>query len=390
MTLVLLSTIALAGAPETSTWNGGGSAGEAEAPAQPIINGDPATEEDYPMAGGLIFDGTLNIPGLGTYDARMFLCSSTLIAPDTVLAAAHCFDENALTYGFGSVENETFYWSRQADLTAHDGSTIAPLPEDAIAAVEYHFHENFDLFALGTGITINDDIGLIFLEEPVTDVPFAYVPQSAEEDEQLVEGVEVTIVGWGQQEATEFWEVPPPGSFAEKMMGVSPVGEVGTHEFHIGPAESDARNCHGDSGGPAFQYIDTPHAEAMRIVGVTSHSYDTSDCWETGGVDTRVGAYVDWIDAVMRDGCDRGVRSWCEQEGLPDIELATEPGDTDTDTDTDSDTGPVADTDPPAGDTGETGIELSEEPKGGCSTPALPLSALGWLAGAGLLARRRR
>ena len=134
----------------------------------------------------------------------------------------------------------------------------------------------------------------------------------------------------------------------------------------------------------------------MRIVGVTSHAYDTTDCWETGGVDTRVAAYLDWIDEEMRDACESGVREWCEQEGIPDIALAEEPSDTDTtDTDpTDTDPGTTdtdTDTDPAGSDTGgESGVDTAgEEPKGGCATPAIPLTAVWWLAGAALLARRR-
>ena len=41
-----------------------------------------------------------------------------------------------------------------------------------------------------------------------------------------------------------------------------------------------------------------------------------TDCNETGGVDTRVQYYRDWIASKMEDGCTRGVRVWCDETGI--------------------------------------------------------------------------
>ena len=41
-----------------------------------------------------------------------------------------------------------------------------------------------------------------------------------------------------------------------------------------------------------------------------------TDCRETGGVDTRVSAYWDWIDNEMRKRCEAGTRAWCDEEGI--------------------------------------------------------------------------
>ena len=93
-----------------------------------IINGEDATADDFPMAGGMLMDATLNFGGAGGYDMRMFVCSSTLIAPDVVLLAAHCIDPAAMTYGMGDMENVDIRWSRQSDLSDHDGSAIVDCP----------------------------------------------------------------------------------------------------------------------------------------------------------------------------------------------------------------------------------------------------------------------
>ncbi len=342
---------------------------EGQLDSQEIINGEEATADDYPMTGGVIFDGTIDMGSWGSAEMRAFMCSSTLIAPDTVLLAAHCIDDVALTYGLGEVTDKTYYWTRQADLSDHDGSSIADLPADAVASVGFVAHEDFDLYSMSVGIADNADIALIFLEEAVTDVPFAYLPQNTDEDDQLVEDAEVTVVGWGQQTATSGWTAPPAGTYLYKMMGESYVGELGEAEFQVGVEEDDVRKCHGDSGGPSFQLVDTDLVEDMRLVGVTSHAYDSTDCNSKGGVDTRVSAYLDWIDAQMVSACEDGTRVWCEQEGIPVVDAGA-------DEDENSDLGILE---------GDDGAKAC-----GCAAPSVPASAWLLLGSLGLLVRRRR
>jgi uncharacterized protein (TIGR03382 family) len=54
----------------------------------------------------------------------------------------------------------------------------------------------------------------------------------------------------------------------------------------------------------------------MRLIGVTSRSADFTLCAEKGGYDTRVDAYLDWIDDEMRAACEDGTRVWCEEPGI--------------------------------------------------------------------------
>ncbi|MEL6344939.1 MAG: trypsin-like serine protease [Myxococcota bacterium] len=281
-----------------------------------IINGADATEDDYPMTGGILITGVINLLG-STGPIDSFVCSSTLIAPDVVLTAAHCIDDTALTFGLGSVEDKVLYWSRQADLTDWDGSTQGPdLPEDAIEVIEAVMHPSFSLDTLQLGLAVNDDIGLLFLSEPVTDVPHAYLP-TAEEAAQIEEGIDVDVVGWGLQEpGGGFFEPNAPGSFAVKQMGTSFISEVADAEFKVGEVVTDVRKCNGDSGGPTFMVVDTDSSEKVRLIGVTSHSYDESQCEQTGGVDTRVDYFLDWINDEMVKGCESGVRVSCDVEGI--------------------------------------------------------------------------
>ena len=333
----------------------------------PIINGEDAALEDYPMTGATIFDGVIDYGSMGTLDATMMLCSSTLVAPDVVLLAAHCLDETVLTYGVGSIEEMDMYWTRQADLSKYDGSRRRDLPDDAVHTTNWVVNGDFDIYGMGTGLGESQDIALLFLDEAQEDLPLAYLP-TEEEGAQLEEGMDVEVVGWGQQEATSQWEAPPEGTYLYKQMGLSMIAKLGDAEFKVGEEESDVRKCHGDSGGPSFAEVGTDSSETMRVVGVTSHSYDESDCDKTGGVDTRVDFHLDWIDAQLRAACADGTRVWCE-EGMEGILSAPDSG-----------SEAVAEVDDITGE---------KRRAGACST-AGGLVGPWWLLGLVALGRRRR
>lgn len=283
-----------------------------------IINGEAATTDDYPMTGATIMDAHLDMGQWGEGDVRMLVCSSTLIAPDVVMLAAHCVDEVSFTYGVGEISDMEIRWTREADLSDFDGQGRPSYPDDAVQAWDWVEHSDFDMYSFDTGIAENADIALLFLDTALTEVPYAYLP-TEEEAPQVVEGLEVEIVGWGQQSYTRPNESPPEGSYGIKQMGVSVIGELGVAEFQVGPEESDVRKCHGDSGGPTFARVQTDSPEVMRVIGVTSHSYDESDCRNKGGVDTRVDAYLQWIDSEMRSRCADGSRAWCDEPGIPSL-----------------------------------------------------------------------
>ena len=131
----------------------------------------------------------------------------------------------------------------------------------------------------------------------------------------------------------------------------------------------------------------------VRLIGVTSHAYDWTDCTETGGVDTRIDYYLDWIDDEMRARCESGERVWCEEEGIlgPDYVGSGESGD-------DPDFPSGSDDDDIGGSEGdEEGYSFltslgDDGDEGGCSCSAAPRrDALLWLSAlVGLIGARRR
>ncbi len=274
-----------------------------------IINGDAAEENHYPEAGGLLAGTVLEIQG-SSFDLKMLMCSATLIAPDVVMTAAHCVDlsyyEEMSGMQFDDVE---LVFSRHADLSEYSGMPGVKWPTDAAFAWDVAEHPGFSMAEIGIGLSENDDIALLFLEEPLLNVEPAVLPTRSE-SAGVTEGATVDIVGWGQQTSDQR---PPAGTVSVKMEGQSTIGAVADYEFQVGPDSSDVRKCHGDSGGPTFMAV---NGGGYRVIGVTSHAYDMTDCRETGGVDTRVDHYLDWIDSEMRSRCEDGTRSWCGTDGI--------------------------------------------------------------------------
>lgn len=274
-----------------------------------IINGvESTTVDDYPSAGGMLAGTEISFGG-NQFDIKMLMCSSTLIAPDVVLVAAHCIDFSYYEQMAGiAFDDAEIGFSRQADLSGWSGMPGTTWPEDTVFAWEALPHPGFSMQGMGIGLTENDDIALLFLEEAILDVEPALLP-TAVEAQLIEEGTEVEIVGWGQQTSDQS---PPAGTVGYKMHGYSHIAETADYEFKVGEVESDVRKCHGDSGGPT--YLDV--GDGMRVIGVTSHAYDFTDCRETGGVDTRVDHYLGWIDDEMRARCEDGTRVWCETDGI--------------------------------------------------------------------------
>ncbi len=272
-----------------------------------IINGEPISTDEYPSAAQLIVQGSADT------QYTMPICTATLVAPDVALSAGHCVDPMLI-----GLNDMVFCVTFLEDQTWMGSQTNPPLPDDAVCSSGYVQHPDFDVMSMPPdGLSNYNDVSLVFLEEPIFDRPFAYMPDEAEA-EQLVEQMEVDIVGYGMQDPYD------TSVINERYWAHTFINELAEFEMQVGSDASTGRKCHGDSGGPTYVDVDTELVESRRVIGITSRAYAAMEDCNMGGVDMRVDAFLDWIEEAMIQACDDGLRTECDEPGilrppLPDV-----------------------------------------------------------------------
>jgi secreted trypsin-like serine protease len=213
-------------------------------------------------------------------------CTGTLIAPDAVLLAAHCFTETESVVRHVSLETDlVFLETADVDtMNAFLAASFTVRAEHALASYDGGSHDN--------------DIALLFLDEPILDRALAILPTD-DEDAQLATGTPVGMVGYGYDENDVL---------GAKRCGANELSDASSIKLFTA---GDPQGCNGDSGGPLFADVDTAHARADRIVGVAS--YTAPDCSDFTGY-TRVAAYRDSFVAPLLEDCS--ARAWCDVPGV--------------------------------------------------------------------------
>lgn len=201
-------------------------------PPAPIVGGQPVESGEWPAVVGVNTGG--------------HFCTGTLVAPNLVLTAAHCFDPEP-TQPVQVIFGDNFFTS------------------PAVLSDDWGRHPNYCL-----PTECDDDLydlAWIRLTNPASAEPIVPITDPAEFDAHMHIGSPLTLVGFGRDDAGVH------GLKREVQVSLNGFSESG-REFLAGGDGKDT--CSGDSGGPALIQLDSGE---WRLAGVTSRG---GECGQGG------------------------------------------------------------------------------------------------------------
>ncbi|XP_035663952.1 low-density lipoprotein receptor-related protein 2-like isoform X2 [Branchiostoma floridae] len=247
-----------------------------------IVGGDPAERGAWPW----------QVQLKRIYSSRPF-CGGTLVAPDWVVTAAHCLDDDTPEL-----------WQSLQVLIGKHAITHYPWDNDTAQAVtsgvrKVYLHEGYN------STTHDNDIALVKLETYVNVtsniVNYACLPDNAT---RLNENSYCFTSGWGRLASGG----DRPYILQDLKIAVisndvcnkpfSYDGSVTDNMLCAGYWEGGGDSCQGDSGGPVICAGDDGRWD---LVGITSWGYGCARPYKPG-IYTRVSRYLDWIRHRMDQG----------------------------------------------------------------------------------------
>jgi secreted trypsin-like serine protease len=224
------------------------------APAYGIIAGVATRNGEFGATGAFLDVGLHRVA-----------CTGTLISSTLVLTAAHCTRNRAgqLKFALGSdpLENRI----------------------QTFDVVHFYAHPEFSVRP-GPGEYMHD-IGLAVLSSPVPNPTVARLPKDTV---TVVPGATVTLIGYGPVLLDDQRRI--------RNVGEATISALSSFEAIVGAHGDGAKNCHGDSGGPAFA-LDSSGALVVWSVASRSESDSDTSC-SLGTIHTLVAPHMDWIRAT--------------------------------------------------------------------------------------------
>jgi trypsin len=250
--------------------------GADEGGSQNIVGGTVATLDRYSYTVAL--------------SARYQFCGGSLIAPDTVLTAAHCIDGSA----FDVIIN-------RHDLRTSEGETIPKKTEMK------HPSYNPD--------SMDNDFAIVFLDRATTEeVDFVVLNQDNSFPDAAA-GAVSRAMGWGTtssggSSSNVLREVDLPVISNQKCDEMYPAYKI--FDSNICTFQPGKDSCQGDSGGPLIM----PGASASddKLIGVVSWGIGCATS-QYPGVYARVSDQIDWIKTNVCSQSKYPPRYLCGAEG---------------------------------------------------------------------------
>ncbi len=195
--------------------------------------------------------------------ARSPFCTGTLVAPNVVVTAAHCFSDGntagtLVSFGADAARGQSF------------PATLA------------RFYEGYDA-AAAEGPADTAQIGDIAVVVFNGAAPQGFAPAAILDPTVPLGNIQVfTLAGYGNREGGAFGQLYKASSNLTREMRTA-------REFELGGTRGNT--CQGDSGGPVYATIG---AERF-LIGATSRG---PECESGSGIYTDVRQYVAWLQTT--------------------------------------------------------------------------------------------